>query len=125
MADKEIQKRNSNIVSGFFTGLLRFVQKLFHRQTSLIKPGTSWQDIQLDISAEVTRYLEMRHVLEDEVKQVIFYAETTGDKLYQPDANRYLGKLKIGKVTFYADYSYGDNNFIVRYGYAHRSQIVG
>jgi hypothetical protein len=123
MTDKENKKSRS--IPGLIKQLSAFFSKLFYHKKSLIPRGAGWQDVKLDINPEVQRYLEMRHVQENELKQVIFRAETTGDKLYQPDANRYLGKLKIGKATFYADYSYGDEKFIVKYGYAHRSDVVG
>jgi glutamate synthase (NADPH/NADH) small chain len=105
--------------------VLRLIQNLFKRKKSLIKAGTSWADVKLEINAEVNRYLEMRHVQADEVKQVIYHAETTGEKLYQPGANKYLGKLKIGRATFYVDYELGESSFIVRSAYAHRSEIIG
>jgi len=124
MADNKIQKK-SNPISKLVNHLIALIRKLFKQKNRLIRPGSSWQDVNLDISTEVNRYLEMRHVLEDEIKQVIFYAETTGEKLYQPEANRYLGKLKIGKATFYSDYSYGEEKFVVRMAYAHRSEIAG
>jgi hypothetical protein len=123
MVDKKKQKRSGNPILKFINHLIRSIPGLFQPKKKLI--GASWQDVKLEISAEVNRYLEMRHVLEDEIKQVIYHGETTGEKLYQPEANRYLAKLKIGKVTFYADYSYGDEKFIVQYGYAHRSEIMG
>jgi hypothetical protein len=85
----------------------------------------SWEEIKLEISASMQRHLEMRHISEDEVKQVIHYAETTKEKLYQPDSGRFLGKLKIGKATFYVEYSPGDGGFIVETAYAHKSDIVG
>jgi hypothetical protein len=122
MTDKETNKRSSNLVFRVFDIFQKIVGRLFGPKNKLI--GTSWRHVKLEISPEVNRYLEMRHVLEDEIKQVIFHAETTGDKLYQPDANRYLGKLRIGKATFYADYSYGEKALIVNLAYAHRSEIV-
>jgi hypothetical protein len=122
MDDKETKKR---LIPSLVNQLTTYFDKLFHRKKRLIRRCFSWEDVPLDVSKEVGWYLEMRHVLEDEVKQVIFYAETTSEKLYQPDGNRYLGKLRIGKATFYTDYSYGEDKFIVRMGYAHRSEIVG
>jgi hypothetical protein len=124
MADKEI-KKSGKTAPGPFKRFVAFCTGIFRRPKTLIQLCPSWQDVQLDISEEVGKYLEMRHVLEDEIKQVIFYAETSGDKLYQPDGNKYLGKLQIGKVTFYADYSYGTEKFIVNLAYTHRSQIAG
>ncbi len=122
MADKEIQKR-SNPIFKFIGHLVHIIRKLFQPKKKLV--GASWQDVKLEISADINRYLEMRHVLEDEIKQVIYHAETSGEKLYQPKANRYLAKLKIGKANYYVDYSLGDGNFIVKSAYAHRSEIVG
>ena len=126
MDDKDIKKQSSNLVSGvgnYLKIIIKRLQGLFQPKKKLF--AASWQDVKLEISPDVNRYLEMRHVLEDEVKQVIYHAETTGEKLYQPDSNRFLGKLKIGKVTYYADYAYGRGSYIVKYGYAHRSEIVG
>ncbi len=124
MADKEIKKK-SNPISKFTARVLQLIQKLFQRQKSLIRPGSSWQDVNLDINTEVKKYLEMRHVQEDEIKQVIYNGETTGEKLYQPKANKYLAKLKIGRATFYVDYSLGEDKFIIKSAYAHRSEITG
>ena len=126
MDDKDIKKQSSNLVSGvgnYLKIIIKRLQGLFQPKKKLF--AASWQDVKLEISPDVNRYLEMRHVLEDEVKQVIYHAETTGEKLYQPDSNRFLGKLKIGKVTYYADYARGSGSYILKYGYAHRSEIVG
>ena len=124
MTEKDPEKKN-NSITRFFSRLSQSINRLFQRRKSLISRFSAWQDVPLEISEEVNRYLEMRHVVEDEIKQVIFHAETTGDKLYQPDANRYLGKLRLGKATFYTDYSCGEEKFIVNLAYAHRSEIVG
>jgi glutamate synthase (NADPH/NADH) small chain len=85
----------------------------------------SWEEVKLQLSDEVKQKLEDRHILEDEVKQVIHYAETEGEKLYLPDDNRYLAKLRIGKATFYAEYSIEPDSYVVRSAYAHKSEIVG
>lgn len=107
------------MTNNFWKNLLRIFQPKE-------KPiGKSWHKIKLDIRPEVNRYLEMRHVLEDEVKQVIFQAETTGEKLYQPDSGKFLAKLRIGKATFYVEYSQGTGKFIVESAYAHKSEIIG
>lgn len=85
----------------------------------------SWEETKLEISAEVKKRLEERHILEDEVKQVIHHAETAGKKLYQPEANIHLAKLRIGDATFYVEYSLGTETYIVRSAYAHKSEIIG
>jgi glutamate synthase (NADPH) small chain len=124
MTNKETQKKSTPL-SKFAAQVSRLVKNVFRRQKKLIKAGTSWAEVKLEISAEVNRYLEMRHVQADEIKQVIFHAETTGEKLYQPGANKYLGKLRMGRATFYVDYGLGVASFIVNSAYAHRSEITG
>ena len=85
----------------------------------------TWEEIKLQVNDEIKQLLEERHISEDEVKQVIHHAETEGEKLYQPDENRYLAKLKIGKAAFYVEYSIEDGNYIVRSAYAHKAEIKG
>lgn len=77
------------------------------------------------LSDELRQRMVERHVLEDEVRQIIGHAETTGEKLYLPDANRYLAKLKIGAATFYAEYAIENGAYQVRTVYAHRSELKG
>ena len=85
----------------------------------------TWEEIKLQISDEVKRLLEERHISEDEVKQVIHHAETEGEKLYIPDGNKYLAKLAIGEATFYVAYSVEDGSYAVQTAYAHKAKIMG
>ena len=36
----------------------------------------------------VASLMEERHILDDDIKQVIYNAEATGEKLYQPEGNQ-------------------------------------
>ncbi|MFC1869747.1 hypothetical protein ACFLYE_00575 [Chloroflexota bacterium] len=83
----------------------------------------TWEEIKLELSDELKQRLEDRHILEDEVKQVIHHAETDGEKLFQPDENRYLAKLRIGEATFYVAYSIEGDRYGVNSAYAHKSEI--
>ena len=85
----------------------------------------TWEDVKVQVTAEVKKLLEERHILADEVKQVIHHAEAQSEKLYQPGVNVYLAKLRIGKATFYVEYSIEDGNYIVRSAYAHKAEIPG
>lgn len=38
----------------------------------------TWEEIKLQVSNEAKQLLEERHILEDEVRQVIHHAETGG-----------------------------------------------
>ncbi len=123
MTDKETKKRNSNLfikIAGYFS------RSSSKRADASLKPdAASWQEIKLEISPAIKHYLEMRHVSEDEAKQVIFQAETTKEKLFQPDSGRFLAKLRIGKATFYVEYHPGNECFVIDSAYAHKSEIVG
>jgi len=83
----------------------------------------SWEEIKLQVGDEVKKLLEERHISEDEVKRVIDFAETEGEKLYQPEANRYLAKNRLGEVTIYVEYSTDEKGYIIHTAYSHRSKI--
>jgi hypothetical protein len=83
----------------------------------------SWEEIKLQVGDEVKKLLEERHISEEEVKKVIDFAETKGEKLYQQEENRYLAKSRLGEVTIYVEYSTDENGYIVRTAYSHRSKI--
>lgn len=72
----------------------------------------------------VTALLDQRHILDQDIKQVISHAEATGEKLYQPGIERYLGKLKTENATFYVEYSPSGNGYQVYTAYFHRTQII-
>jgi len=82
--------------------------------------------IELQKSGEVNEVLETRHILDDEVKMVIHNAESTGEKLYQPDTNRLLAKKRIADVTFYVEYSAcAEGTYAVHTAYSHRTELEG
>jgi len=83
-----------------------------------------YEGIKLQKGEGVREILESRHILDDEVRMVIFNAETIGEKLYQPEGERFLAKLKITGVTFYVEYSLaGDGTYIVHTAYSHRAEL--
>ena len=89
-------------------------------------PTEGYEALSLEKSPEVAELLESRHILDDEVKMVIHQAEATGEKLYQPDANRFLAKLRIADATFYVEYSpAAENSYTVHTAYSHRSEFGG
>jgi hypothetical protein len=83
----------------------------------------SWEEIKLQISDQIRQLMEDRAIPEDYIKQVIDNAETTGDKLYQPEANRYLVRSRLGEVTVYVEYSDSENSYMIHTAYWHGSKI--
>ena len=83
-----------------------------------------YEAVKLQKSDQVKGLLEERHILDQEVKMVIYEAETTGEKLYQPEANRYLAKKRISHATFYVEYSIAEEQtYEVHTGYSHRAEL--
>ena len=82
------------------------------------------EKIGLNKSQEVAQLLEERGIHDEEIKRVIYNAETTGDKLYQQEGDRFLARLRISEATFYVEYSVSGENYIVHSAYAHRSEMV-
>lgn len=83
----------------------------------------SWEELKLQVGDEVKQLLEERHISEDEVKKVIDFAETESEKLYQPEANRYLARSRLNEVTVYVEYSIDEKGYIIHTAYSHRSKI--
>lgn len=83
----------------------------------------SWEEIKLQVGDKVKKLLEERHISEEEVKQVVDFAETKGEKLYQPEGNRYLAKSRLGEVTIYVEYSTDEKGHTIHTAYSHRSKI--
>jgi len=85
----------------------------------------SYEQVKLGKSTEVKGVLDSRHILDDEIKIVIHNAESTGEKLYQPEGNKFLAKKRIGEVTYYVEYSAGEENtYIVHTAYSHRATLL-
>ena len=81
-------------------------------------------EIELTKSDAVISLMEKRHILDEDVEKVISNAETTGEKLYLPEENRYLAKLTLSEATFYTEYSIADGSYVVHTAYSHMSKIV-
>ena len=84
----------------------------------------TYQDVKIIKNDEVSSLLDERNILVEDIQQVIFNAEEKGDKLYQPDGDKFLAKLEQSEATFYVEYSAADDGYTIHSAYFHRSQIV-
>ena len=83
-----------------------------------------YETVEIQMDDEVKGNLESRHILDEEVKMVIHNAETSGEKLFQPEGDRYLAKMPLSNATFYVEYSVAEGKpYIVHTAYSHRAQI--
>jgi hypothetical protein len=98
---------------------------------SLAEPATLpplSQEVQawkLEKSNEVQNLMEARGILDEDMKRVIDHAEKTGEKLYQPEKDVLLAKLRVQSAYFYAEYSPIPGGFRIHAAYTHRFLYKG
>lgn len=80
--------------------------------------------IKLYLSGEVRDILSSRMILDDDVRQVIDYAEKSGRKLLNRSNGHFLAHHAPSKVTYWVEYSAKDDGFEVHGAYSHRMQVV-
>ena len=81
-------------------------------------------DIVIAKDERVTELLDERHILDEDIKQVIAAAESTGVKLYHPDDDHCLAKLQTENATFYVEYSPVAEGYQIHTAYFHKSEII-
>lgn len=79
----------------------------------------------IEKSEEVKTILDERHILDDDLRRVIDNAEKTGDKLYQPEGDRFLSQLRVNEVYYYVEYARSERGFRVHTAYSHRLAFAG
>jgi hypothetical protein len=81
--------------------------------------------VKIEKSDEIAALMQDRLISDDDLRSVIAKAEATGRKLYQPDSDHFLSKLRIGQVYFYVEYSKaGDSSYKVHATWEHRFIIL-
>jgi len=83
----------------------------------------SYESIKLIIPAEVKKILEDRLILEEDIQQVIEYAERTGKKLRQLQTGRLLAHYKPTRVTYWVEYAPQGESFVIFNAYSHRMEL--
>jgi hypothetical protein len=79
--------------------------------------------LKLEISDDVRKLLDERHVLDDDIRRVIDHAESTGLKLFQPDTPYFLSKMRIHEAMFYVEYSKDKGAYKIHTAYTHRFKL--
>ncbi len=79
--------------------------------------------IRLRISAEVREILEKRQILDEDIQQVIDYAEKTGRKLLNRETGHFLAHHKPTNVTYWVEYTPSESEYIIHNAYSHRMEI--
>ncbi len=79
--------------------------------------------MRLDVSPDVLERLERRMILLEDVRKVVEHAETTGEKLEDVEAGRFLACHRPAAVTYWVEYSAVPGGFVVHDAYSHRMQV--
>lgn len=61
--------------------------------------------VPIKMSDEIKDIMEDRGIREEDIREVLDYAETTGKKLYVEGEEHYLAKKKIGSFTANVEYT--------------------
>jgi hypothetical protein len=75
------------------------------------------------ISDELRSVMERRGVCEEDLRQVISFAESTSNKLMESDSGRLIAHRRIGNITCWAVYVPEGDAFRVLNAYQHRMVI--
>ncbi len=83
------------------------------------------EKLRLILSPEVRKRIDERRILEEDIRKVIFQAESSGKKLRSKENGNFLAYLQPANVTFWVEYVPDGNGFSVLNAYCHRMKIVG
>jgi len=81
-------------------------------------------DAAIIVPEQVRPVLEERMILDDDIRKVIAYAESSGNKLKDMDSDRYIAYHQIASVTYWVEYFPENDTFIVQNAYSHRITIT-
>jgi Fe-S oxidoreductase len=84
----------------------------------------AYMSLSLKLDEKVIENMENRHILIEDIQQVIEYAERTGSKFINPDNGHCLAHYRPLRVTYWVEYQPQDQGFAVHNVYSHRMKIV-
>ncbi len=91
-------------------------------EETVTEPETS--PIPLEFSEAVAERVDERLILEEDIQQVIAYAERTGNRFRNPETGHFLAYYQPANVTYWVEYTPTDDGYRVYNAYSHRMEIV-
>lgn len=79
--------------------------------------------MELQKSAEVAALLESKSIRDEDLIEVIHHGESTGEKFYHPEGNRYIAKKRLSEATYYVVYSIEEGRYVIHSAYWHKSEL--
>ncbi len=101
-------------------------RKLLHSlwKEAPLEKEEAYMSLILQLDERVQVNMERRHILIEDIQQVIEYAERTGRKFINPDNGHSLANYRPLRVTYWVEYQPQGQGFIVHNVYSHRMEIV-
>lgn len=89
-----------------------------------VQVENNYENIQLNISKQIEEKMNKSLILADDIRQVIYYAETSGNRLYNEKSNTYIAHLRPQIITYWVEYMPEGSIYRVVNAYCHRMQIA-
>jgi glutamate synthase (NADPH) small chain len=89
-----------------------------------VMEGEGRQGVNLRIPDAVRQLMEQRMILVEDLRQVIEWAESSGNKLVNRESGHALAHFRPGTVTYWVEYSVDQDGFTIHNCYSHRMEIV-
>jgi glutamate synthase (NADPH) small chain len=80
--------------------------------------------VTLHISDDVRALMDKRMILVEDVREVVEWAEKTGNRLVNRTTKHLLTHYRPGTVTFWVEYSPADEGYAIHNVYCHRMQVL-
>ena len=85
---------------------------------------TPYARIHLIMEDDVKNKINNELILEEEIQEVIHWAESSGEKIIDTAGGHMVAHKQIGIITIWVEYQPEENGFRVYNAYSHRMQIV-
>ena len=82
-----------------------------------------YEAIKLRIPSNVQALMDKRLILEEDLRAVIHFAETSNTKLLNRQTNHFMAHHKPAVVTYWVEYSRDGDEFVVHNAYSHRMEV--
>ncbi len=84
-----------------------------------------YETITLVIAPDVREILEKRRILDEDLKQVIHEAESSGGSLVHPQSGHLKACSRRYQATIWVEYSASSEGFVIHNAYSHRMTVTG
>jgi glutamate synthase (NADPH) small chain len=84
-----------------------------------------YESIKLVTSPDVREILEKRRILDEDIKQVIYEAESSGSSLVHPQTGHLKACSRPCQATIWVEYSPAPEGYVIHNAYSHRMTVTG